>query len=229
MALHSISENISENIAAMKHTISQAARLADRNSNDIRLIAVSKRKPAEDIAQAAFAGIEDFGENFLQEAIPKIEALAHLDLRWHFIGAVQSNKTRAIATYFHWIHTIDRVKIARRLSEQCPEGKMLNLCIQVNIDEDPKKVGVAPIDAAGLLRELLDLPRIRVRGLMTMLERASDPTKSYARLAELFASLRPLAHQWDTLSMGMSADFREAIAAGATHVRVGTAIFGPRD
>ncbi len=228
MALHSISENISENIAAAKEAINTAARLADRNSDDIHLIAVSKRKPVEDIATAASAGIEDFGENFLQEAIPKIAALAHLDLRWHFIGAVQSNKTRAIATYFHWVHTIDRLKIARRLSEQCPNGKLLNLCIQVNVDQDPNKAGVAPEDASGLLRDLLDLPRIRVRGLMTMLERTSKPEKSYAHLAEIFESLRPLAHQWDTLSMGMSADFREAIAAGATHVRVGTAIFGPR-
>ncbi len=224
MALHPISENIEAAIEA----IAQAARFADRSPEDIRLIAVSKRKPATDIAMAASSGIEDFGENFLQEAIPKIEALAHLGLRWHFIGAIQSNKTRAIATYFHWIHTIDRVKIARRLSEQCPEGKVLNLCIQVNIDGDPNKSGVAPEDTSELLRVLTDLPRVRVRGLMTMLERSSDPGKSYARLTEIFASLRPLANQWDTLSMGMSGDFREAIAAGATHVRLGTAIFGPR-
>ena len=222
-------QSISENIAAARDAISLAARGADRNPDDISLIAVSKRKPATDIAAAASAGIQDFGENFLQEAIPKIEALAHLPLRWHFIGAVQSNKTRAIATYFHWIHTVDRVKIARRLSEQCPENKILNLCIQVNVDGDPNKNGVAPQDASRLLRVLADLPRIRVRGLMTMLDRSSDPGESYARLAEIFASLRPVANQWDTLSMGMSRDFREAIAAGATHVRVGTAIFGPRN
>ncbi|MCZ6853283.1 MAG: YggS family pyridoxal phosphate-dependent enzyme [Gammaproteobacteria bacterium] len=228
MALHSISENISENIVAVQDAISQAARAADRNPEDVRLIAVSKRKPASAIAKAASAGIEDFGENFLQEAIPKIETLAHLGLRWHFIGAIQSNKTRAIATYFQWIHTIERVKIARRLSEQCPEGKTLNLCIQVNVDADPNKAGVAPEDTAELLDVLMDLPRVKVRGLMTMLERSSEPGRSYALLAEIFDSLRSQADQWDTLSMGMSGDYRDAISAGATQVRVGTAIFGPR-
>ena len=228
MALRSISENISENIVAVKDAISQAARAADRNPAEVRLIAVSKRKPASDISKAASAGIEDFGENFLQEAIPKIESLAHLGLRWHFIGAIQSNKTRAIATYFQWIHTIDRVKIARRLSEQCPDGKVLNLCIQVNVDGDPNKAGVAPADTAELLNVLMDLPRVKVRGLMTMLDRSSEPGNSYSHLAEIFDSLRPLADQWDTLSMGMSGDYRDAISADATHVRVGTAIFGPR-
>ena len=228
MALRSIPENISDNIVAAKTAIGKAAVRADRVPDDIHLIAVSKRKPATDIASAAAAGIKDFGENFLQEAIPKIETLAHLSLDWHFIGAIQSNKTRAIATYFQWIHTIDRVKIARRLSEQCPEGKLLNLCIQVNIDRDPKKAGVAPEDASKLLDLVMDLPRVRVRGLMAILERSSEPAKSYAQLAALFDSLRPEGHRWDTLSMGMSGDFREAIGAGATHVRLGTAIFGPR-
>jgi hypothetical protein len=162
-----------------------------------------------------------------------------LPVTWHFIGAIQSNKTRAIAEHFHWVHTVSRASIAERLSRQCPSGKTLNVTVQVNIDADPQKAGVEPGAAAALLEAIGGLANLRVRGLMTILRQApgaggpgaGGPTAlvSYQRLAALFTELDHRAPEpWDTLSMGMSGDFRDAIAAGATHVRIGTAIFGPR-
>lgn len=226
MKLHSISQNV----AAVRSSVAAAALTAHRNPEDVCLIAVSKRHPAAAIEEAHGAGLNDFGENYLQEALPKIATLNHLPLTWHFIGAIQSNKTRQIARHFHWVHTVDRPRIAKRLNEQCPEGKTLQVCLQVNIDADPGKSGVDPNSAADLLTEVVGLERLQVRGLMTMLDPDADALESYTRTAELFAELAPLTvGRWDTLSMGMSNDYEQAIMAGATHVRIGTAIFGARE
>ena len=225
-------QSISKNIAATRASVVAAARAAGRDPADVHVLAVSKKKPAADIAAAYAEGLTDFGENYLQEAIGKIHALAHLPLTWHFIGAIQSNKTRRIAENFQWVHTVDRARIARRLSEQCPAGRTLDACLQVNIDADPAKAGVLPGAAAALLDEVASLPNLRVRGLMTILESSGDPLASYRRLTALFADLAEPADgrrgPWDTLSMGMSRDYVAAIAAGATHVRIGTDIFGAR-
>lgn len=199
----------------------------------VQLIAVSKRHPVAAIEAAHQAGQLDFGENYLQEAVPKIQALAHLPLRWHFIGPVQSNKTQLIAEYFDWVHSVDRLKIAQRLSRQRgasgDSSAPINLSIQVNVDGDKNKSGVTPQAVPDLLAELQQLPNLKTRGLMTILDPATDPASGFAKLADLFHQLAPKqAGSWDTLSMGMSADYPAAIAAGATQVRVGTAIFGPR-
>ncbi|MEQ8858311.1 MAG: YggS family pyridoxal phosphate-dependent enzyme [Pseudomonadales bacterium] len=221
---------IAANVAGARAAIASAAEACGRNPADITLVAVSKTKPAALVRAAAAAGCGDFGENYLQDAVAKIESLADVPATWHFIGAIQSNKTRQIAEHFHWVHTVARQKIAERLSAQCPPDRILNVTLQVNVDEDPAKAGVDPAQASRLLAAVRDLPNLRVRGLMTILQRDSAPLASYRRLADLFESLRPGAPQpWDTLSMGMSGDFAEAIAAGATHVRIGTAIFGARD
>lgn len=226
-------QSISKNIAATRASIIAAARAAGRDPADVQVVAVSKKKSAEDVAAAYAEGLTDFGENYLQEAIAKIHTLAHLPLTWHFIGAIQSNKTRRIAENFQWVHTLDRARIALRLSEQCPAGRTLDACLQVNIDADPAKAGVLPEAAAALLDEVANLPNLRVRGLMTILESSGDPLASYQRLAALFADLAESAAgrpgPWDTLSMGMSRDYAAAIAAGATHVRIGTDIFGARE
>ncbi|MDE0269913.1 MAG: YggS family pyridoxal phosphate-dependent enzyme, partial [Gammaproteobacteria bacterium] len=170
-----------------------------------------------------------FGENYAQEAAAKIEALAGLPLRWHFIGRIQSNKTALIARRFDWVHTVDRLKIARRLAGHRADGPPLNVLVQVNIDDDPAKGGVAPDEAGDLVDAMRDLAGLRLRGLMAILERAGDAQSSYRRVRTLFESLADRGGSgWDVLSMGMSGDLEAAIAAGATQVRVGTAIFGPR-
>jgi len=222
-------QSIALNIAAVRREIAAAAAACGRDPADIELVAVSKTQPAAAIRAAAAGGCRAFGENYPAEAAPKQDALEDLDVTWHYIGAIQSNKTRLIASRFAWVHTVSRTKIARRLSEHVPAGRRLNVCLQVNVDRDPNKAGVDPGDVAALLAEVGTLPNLQVRGLMTILHPASPPREGYGRLAELFHSLRDLAPApWDTLSMGMSADYREAIAAGATHIRVGTAIFGER-
>ena len=186
-----------------------AVQAAGWDPAGVHLVAVSKTKPVTAIESAYAAGLTDFGENYLQEATAKIRALAHLPLTWHFIGAIQSNKTRAIAQNFHWVHTLDRGKIARRLSDQCPQGKILNVCLQVNIDQDPAKAGVLSEHAAALLDEVTPLPNLRVRGLMTVLESTGDPLSGYRRLAALFADLADRGQEsWDTLSMGSAAGTR---------------------
>jgi pyridoxal phosphate enzyme (YggS family) len=225
MPLHSLGHNV----AAVRAEIAAAAIAAGRKPEDIELIAVAKTQPAAAIRAAAAAGCRAFGENYPAEAAAKQDELGVLPVSWHFIGAIQSNKPRMIAERFDWIHTVAREKIARRLSEQAPSGRELNICLQVNVDRDPNKAGIGPEEAAELLERVQALPNLSVRGLMTILHPDSPPLAGYLRLAELFESLRPLAPKgWDTLSMGMSSDYREAIAAGATHVRVGTAIFGAR-
>ncbi|TNF81768.1 MAG: YggS family pyridoxal phosphate-dependent enzyme [Gammaproteobacteria bacterium] len=224
---------ISENLTTVRTAITEAAMAAGRDPATITLIAVSKSKPAADVLAALAAGQQHFGENYVQEAVEKIAAVGEgmQDSRpiWHYIGAIQSNKTRDIATAFDWVHTVTREKIARRLNDQRPEGPRLSICLQVNVDGDPNKSGVAPEGAAPLLESCLGLDRLDVRGLMTILDPETEPLEGYNRLHELFDSLQDRAPAcWDTLSMGMSGDYPAAIAAGATQVRVGTAIFGLR-
>ena len=196
------------------------------------LIAVSKGKPAESLQAAATAGVTDFGESYLQEALPKLDALAGLPLLWHFLGGLQSNKTRPVAERFQWVHSIDRFSVARRLSDQRPfHAPPLNLCIQVAVVPEPTKGGVAIADLAQLATQVAALPRVVLRGLMCV--PPPQPTVAaaravFAQLRELLAKLNAAGHELDTLSMGMSGDFEAAIAEGATHVRIGTALFGRR-
>ena len=226
-------QNIARNLVALNQRIETACRDADRPIDSVTLIGVSKTKPVEDVIEAAALGICNFGENYLVEAIDKINATKDLNLIWHFIGRIQSNKTKDIAEHFDWVHTVDRAKIARRLDAQRTSAERLNVLIQVNIDADPAKGGVLAQDAAELLTELIQLPNLQPRGLMTILARGEGAGASYQSMAQLFADLgasldpQQLAC-WDTLSMGMTDDLEAAIAAGATHIRIGTALFGAR-
>ena len=206
---------------------------AGRDASLIRLLAVSKNFTAEHVLAAHSAGQADFGENYVQEGLEKIAALAHLPLTWHFIGPIQSNKTRPIAENFAWVHGVDRLKIAERLSSQRP-GDMpdLQLCIQVNVSGEASKSGVAPADVLELARAIARLPRVRLRGLMAIPEPAETSEKQrtpFRALRELLDEINTRRLACDTLSMGMSADLEAAIHEGATIVRVGTAIFGQRD
>ena len=202
----------------------------------MRLLAVSKTRPAEDLRAAVAAGQTAFGENYLQEALDKIEALRDLpDIDWHFIGPIQSNKTRQIATSFAWVHSVDRLKIARRLSEQRPSDQPpLNICLQVNINEEDSKTGCTLAELPELVAAIGDLPHLSLRGLMAIPDPnqpEADLRLSFRRLTRALHELRqdnPEAGPLDTLSMGMSGDLEIAIAEGATWVRVGTDIFGPR-
>jgi len=221
----------------IKHLRDRIARLADacsRQASDVTLLAVSKTQPAAAIRAAHAAGLHAFGENYVQEALGKIAELADCAIEWHFIGPIQSNKTRPLAEQFAWVHSIDRLKIATRLSEQRPPGMApLNVCIQVNIDDEASKAGVAPGDVAALAAAIAELPNLRLRGLMTIPAPEPDIEKQRApffRLRQLLDTLNadPALRHLDTLSMGMSADMEAAINEGATIVRVGTAIFGER-
>ena len=210
-----------------------AAQTAHRTPGDILLLAVSKTIPAERIAEAHAAGQRAFGENHAQEAVEKITVLATLPLEWHFIGPIQSNKTRLISQHFGWVHGVERERIAERLNAARPEGMApLNVCIQVNVSGEATKSGVAPGDEAKLAEAIARLPRLRLRGLMAIPEPTADVTlqrRRFALLRELKDGLRARGHALDTLSMGMSDDFEAAILEGATIVRIGTAIFGKRD
>ncbi len=226
-------ENIGKNLTAVRDRIARAARECNRDPDSVLLLAVAKKKPAADIRRAYELGQRDFGENYLQEAQQKMRALADLDIRWHFIGAIQSNKTRDIAEAFAWAHCIDRSKIARRLSAQRPDGlEPLNVCIQVNLDREESKAGIE-LDAVGdLAAEVADLPRLRLRGLMAIPAPRDDPASQRAAFAQLRRALESLQQRGlgcDTLSMGMTQDLEAAIAEGSTLVRVGTAIFGERN
>ena len=224
-----MANGISSNLGAVRERIAHAAGALGRSPESVTLIAVAKTKPAAAIAEAHRAGQLDFGENYAQEAAAKIEALGELPLRWHFIGRIQSNKTALIARHFDWVHTVDRLKVARRLAGHRAAGPPLNVLVQVNVDDDPAKGGVAPDEAGDLTAALRGLDGLRLRGLMAVLERAGDAQSSYRRVRALFDGLADRGgSDWDVLSMGMSGDLEAAIAAGATHVRVGTAIFGPR-
>jgi hypothetical protein len=196
------------------------------------LVAVTKAKTAESVRQAATAGVTDFGENYLQEALAKMDQLADLQLVWHFIGGIQSNKTKAIAERFHWVQSLDRLSVARRLSEQRPfHAPPLNVCIQVALIPESTKGGIAPDALAGLAAAVAALPRLKLRGLMCVPPPQADPAAEravFALLREALLDLNAGGLKLDTLSMGMSADFESAIAEGATLVRIGTALFGSR-
>jgi len=226
-------DSIAVNLQAVRARIARAAQAAHRAPGDILLLAVSKTIPAECIAEAHAAGQRAFGENHVQEAVEKITVLATLPLDWHFIGPIQSNKTRLIAEHFSWAHSVEREKIAERLNAARPEGMApLNVCIQVNVSGEATKSGVAPGDEAKLAEAIARLPRLRLRGLMAIPEPTADVTlqrRRFALLRELKDGLRARGHALDTLSMGMSDDFEAAILEGATIVRIGTAIFGKRD
>jgi PLP dependent protein len=221
----------SEPLAAVLRRIGSAARTASRDPGTVRLVAVSKQQGADAIRNMALAGQRDFGESYTQEALPKIESLADLNLTWHFIGRLQGNKTRAVAEHFAWVHTVDRARIADRLNEQRP-GSLppLNVCIQVQVTPEPQKAGIPLEEAEALARHVMTLPRLKLRGLMCI-PPASEPKAvrlDFVALAALAQALRSMDIDCDTLSMGMSDDFEAAIAAGSTLVRVGTAIFGER-
>jgi len=224
--------NLRERLLETRNRISSAAMRYGREVDSVRLIAVSKTQPAAAIRALAALGQTDFGENYLQEALPKIAALADLSLTWHFIGQLQANKTRAVAEHFHWVHTLDRERIAVRLNEQrSVHAPPLNVCIQVSLEDEPGKGGLSRADLAALARKVVELPRLRLRGLMCI----PPPRDGFEAQRQLFAELadnaRELREQGmplDTLSMGMSGDLEAAVAAGSTCVRIGTAIFGER-
>ncbi|SDY69427.1 YggS family pyridoxal phosphate-dependent enzyme [Pseudomonas sp. NFIX28] len=225
---------IADNIALVSARIRAAAQASQRDESSIHLLAVSKTKPAAALREAYAAGLRDFGENYLQEALGKQAELGDLPLSWHFIGPIQSNKTRAIAENFAWVHSVDRLKIAQRLSEQRPADlPPLNICIQVNVSGEASKSGCTPADLPALASAISALPRLKLRGLMAI----PEPTDDRAAQDAAFAAVRRLNENLrdrldlptDTLSMGMSHDLEAAIAQGATWVRIGTALFGARD
>jgi PLP dependent protein len=223
---------ITANLQAVKRRIEAAELASGRPARSAMLVAVSKTFPAQAVRDAAAAGQREFGENYVQEALEKIEGLRALGLTWHYIGPIQSNKARAIAENFDWVHTVEREKIAARLSQSRAAGRSeLQVCIQVNVSGEASKSGVAPEEVAALAKKVVALPRIRLRGLMSIPEPTTDvqlQRRRFAQLRELRDRLNRDGFGLDTLSMGMSADFEAAIAEGATLVRVGTAIFGER-
>ena len=218
-------------LTTIRARIDAACAGAGRDPAGVTLLAVSKTRGADEIAVLADQGQRHFGENYLQEALDKMPALADRGLAWHFIGPIQSNKTRDIAAHFDWVHSVDRLKVARRLSDQRPSGLApLNVCIQVNVDDEDSKSGI-PLDAVPALAEqIAALPNLRLRGLMAIPRANSEDNSrgAFRQLAMTLSQLRNTMPSLDTLSMGMSADFGVAIEEGATIVRVGTALFGPR-
>ena len=223
---------ISANLQAVHARIEAAARSAGRDAGDISLLAVSKTWSAGHVRDAAAASQRAFGENYVQEGVAKVAELAPLGLEWHFIGPLQSNKTRPVAEHFDWVHSVERMKIAERLSEQRPAGMApLNVCLQVNVSGEASKSGCAPEEAVALAKAIAVLPNLRLRGLMCIPEPVEDveaQRQPFRQLRELYEQLRGDGLPLDTLSMGMSHDIETAIAEGATVVRVGTAIFGER-
>ncbi len=228
--------NIENNITVVQRRLQQAARDAGRNPEDTLLLAVSKTRSSAQVSLAQASGIRSFGENYLQEASDKISQLSDQKLDWHFIGPLQSNKTRQVAEQFAWVHTVDRLKIAQRLSTQRPATMpALNICLQINIDNEESKSGFSPDQARSMAAIIAQLPNLRLRGLMaiprpraTMAEQ-QQPFAQLAALQKEINSTLDNCEKLDTLSMGMSADLEAAIAEGATIIRVGTDIFGPRD
>ncbi len=224
---------VTENFREIQDLLAKAAADAGRNPAEIRLLAVSKKKPVESVLEAASAGQKDFGENFVQEGLKKMDEVGRDDLIWHFIGHLQTNKTRLVAERFHWVHTLDRLKIAERLSRQRPHyAGDLNVCIQVNIDDETAKAGVAPADVPELAHAVTGLPGLRLRGLMCLpavRQAFTEQRQPFAEMRNLKSSLEESGISLDTLSMGMTADYRAAIHEGATLVRIGTALFGTRE
>ena len=226
--------SIAENLHQVRLRIAAACARAQRDVDEVTLLAVSKTCPAEAVRQALAAGQRAFGENYVQEGLAKIEALAdrRADLSWHLIGPLQANKTRAVAEQFDWVHSVDRLRIAQRLNDQRPAGlPPLQVCLQVNISAEASKSGVMPVDLSDLARAVAGLPRLRLRGLMAIPEPAEGlaaqqaPHRSLRQLAE---ALRAAGLALDTLSMGMSADLEAAVREGSTLLRIGTAVFGAR-
>lgn len=226
-------QQLRDNIAKLSQRVRLSAQKSQRQASDILLLAVSKTRPADEVRTAYQCGLSEFGESYLQEALDKIAALEDLDLVWHFVGPIQSNKTRPIAEHFQWVHSIDRLKVARRLSEQRPHQlPALQVCIQVNISGEASKAGVLAEQLPELLTQVAALPRLQLRGLMAIPAATTDSEQQHAafsRLRQLKEELTDIAPGMDTLSMGMSGDLEAAIAEGATIVRVGTDIFGPRN
>jgi pyridoxal phosphate enzyme (YggS family) len=225
--------NLKENLDNVSSRLRRACEAAGRAPGEVQLLAVSKKHPAEKIRELHGLGQPAFGENILREALAKQELLADLDIEWHFIGSIQSNKTRDIAENFDWAQSVDRAKILRRLSDQRPESMApLNVCIQVNIDNEAQKGGCRPEEIAELARLAEGLGGIRLRGIMAipkLYEESGETSRdSFRRLNELFEQCREAGLDFDTLSMGMSADMEHAIAAGSTMVRIGTDLFGRR-
>ena len=224
---------IGENVQALRARIAEAATRAGRAPQSVRLLAVSKTQPAAAVEEAARAGLAAFGENYVQEALAKLDALAALKLEWHLIGPLQGNKARLVAERFDWVQTVDRERIARRLSDARPEARgPLDVLVQINVSGEASKSGVAPADAPSLARAVAAMPRLRLRGLMAIPEPTEDVAVQRARfreVRELYESLKAEGLPLDTLSLGMTADMDAAIAEGSTMVRVGTAIFGARE
>jgi pyridoxal phosphate enzyme (YggS family) len=224
--------DVAGNLSRVRQRIARAAVAANRDPDGIQLLAVSKTKPESMIRDAWSAGQRAFGENYVQEGVAKARSLADLDIDWHYIGPLQSNKTRDVAECFSWVHGIDRLKIARRLSEQRPDQlPALNVCLQVNVSGEASKSGLAVEEVAELARQVSELPRLSLRGLMAIPAPSEDPLaqrEPFAALRELLQSLHQEIPTLDTLSMGMSADLEAAVAEGATIVRIGTDIFGAR-
>jgi pyridoxal phosphate enzyme (YggS family) len=223
---------LGERLAQLRGLLAAAAARAGRSVDAVTLLAVSKGHAAEDVAALATLGQRAFGESYLQEALPKMDALAGLSLEWHYIGRLQANKTRPLAERFHWVHALDRLRIAERLSQQRPlHSAPLNVCVQVKPGDDPAKGGLSPDEAEQLALQVARLPRLALRGCMCMLPEgltAAQQLQQFGQVAALQARLVAGGLPLDTLSMGMSGDFGAAIAAGSTLVRVGTALFGPR-
>lgn len=227
-----VSQNLARRVQDLRERIAAAAASSGRSADSVTLLAVAKAQPAEQVRAVAGEGVRDIGESYLDEALGKLAALEDLPLTWHFIGRLQANKTRPVAERFAWVHGIDRLRIARRLSAQRPfHAPALNVCIQVNLAAEATKGGASPAELPALAAQIAALPRLRLRGLMCIPPEEADP----ARQRQWFAELRGLQEELnaagaglDTLSMGMSGDFESAILEGATVVRIGTALFGPR-
>lgn len=222
---------IPDSLQAVKTRITAACVAAGRPADAVHLLAVSKTFPGSAVREAFAAGARAFGENYVQEGLAKVDELIDLrgQIEWHLIGPLQSNKTRPVAEQFDWVHSVDRLKVAQRLSEQRPAGlPPLNICLQVNISAEASKSGLLPGEVAALAREVAALPRLKLRGLMAIPEPGPGALAQHQAMARLFAALQAEGLALDTLSLGMSADLEDAVAAGSTMVRVGTAIFGAR-
>ena len=225
-------DSLESRIKLVKERVDAACKVNGRSPTSVTLLAVSKTKPIEMLREAERHGLKQFGENYADEAKEKIQLRPALKGEWHFIGRIQSNKTKTIAQHFTWIHTVDRIKVAKRLASHCPENKILQILLQVNVDSDENKGGIEAGKIDELIKYVLSEPNLNLRGLMTILSKETDPQKGYSKLRDLFNHLQETYaqefHNWDTLSMGMSNDLEVAVNCGATIVRVGTDIFGSR-